>query len=286
VATVAFIGLGSMGERIAERLVDAGYDVTVWNRTPAKADALVARGARLAATPAAAASGADFAITMVANPDALRDVTEGPDGVAAGAGADTVVIEMSTSGPAAVARLASVLNPATPFVDAPVLGSLPEAESGTLTIFVGGDDDVVERCTPLLEHLGTPMHVGGLGAGAAAKLVANSTLIAVIAALGEALALADALGLERDVAFQVLGTTALASQAERRREAIESGDFPPRFKLELALKDAGLVEEAAEAAGVELRVAAAARTWLADAERAGLGDRDYAAVLAEILGQA
>jgi 3-hydroxyisobutyrate dehydrogenase-like beta-hydroxyacid dehydrogenase len=284
VATVAFIGLGSMGERIAGRLVDAGYDLTAWDRTPAKADALVARGAQLAATPAAAASGADFVITMVANPDALRDVTEGQDGVVAGAGAGTVVIEMSTSGPTAVSRLASALDPATRIVDAPVLGSIGEAEGGTLTIFVGGDDDVVERCMPLLAHLGTPIHVGGFGAGAAAKLVANSTLVTVIAALGEALALADALGLERDVAFQVLGTTALAAQAERRREAIESGDFSPRFKLELALKDAGLIEEAAEASGVDLRLVPAAQSWLADAERAGLGDRDYSAVLAQILG--
>jgi 3-hydroxyisobutyrate dehydrogenase-like beta-hydroxyacid dehydrogenase len=165
-----------------------------------------------------------------------------------------------------------------------VLGSIGEAEGGTLTIFVGGDDDVVERCMPLLAHLGTPIHVGGFGAGAAAKLVANSTLVTVIAALGEALALADALGLERDVAFQVLGTTALAAQAERRREAIESGDFSPRFKLELALKDAGLIEEAAEASGVDLRLVPAAQSWLADAERAGLGDRDYSAVLAQILG--
>ena len=123
------------------------------------------------------------------------------------------------------------------------------------------------------------IRVGPVGAGSAAKLVVNSTLFGVTGVLGEALALALGLGLSREVAFDVLATTPVASQAERRRPALESGEYPPRFALPLALKDADLVLEASAAAGVELRLAAAARSWLADAEAAGRGAEDYAVVL-------
>lgn len=133
-ARVAFIGLGGMGSRMARRLVEAGNELTVWNRTRERAGAL---GAVVAATPAEAVAGAEVAITMVADPAALAAVTEGPEGLAAGARQGTTVIEMSTVGPAAIRRLAQVLD--ADLLDAPVLGSLSEAEAGTLTVFVGGD---------------------------------------------------------------------------------------------------------------------------------------------------
>jgi 3-hydroxyisobutyrate dehydrogenase-like beta-hydroxyacid dehydrogenase len=171
--TVAVIGLGAMGSRIARRLVDARHDVVVWNRSPEKVRELTDAGATAAASPADAARHAQSVITMVADPAALQAVTQGPDGVAAGVGDSTTVIEMSTVGPAAVRRLASVLPRGTTLLDAPVLGSLPEAESGTLSIFVGGDAADVERSVALLRVLGSPVHVGPLGAGAAAKLIAD-----------------------------------------------------------------------------------------------------------------
>src|ERR671935_693275 len=208
---------------------------------------------------------------MVADPGALRDVTEGEDGVAAGAGEGTTVVEMSTVGPDAVHRLASVLGARAGLLDAPVLGSRSEAESGTLTVFVGGPEELVARWTPLLSVLGSPLHVGPLGSGAAAKLAANTTLVGTIGVLGEALALADGLGLSREKAFDVLAATPLAGQAERRREPVESGDYPARFALYLARKDAELVVAAAREAGVDLRLTEAARTWLAEAEDAGFG---------------
>jgi len=270
VARVAVVGLGAMGSRIARRLLDAGHELTVWNRTREKAEAL---GAPVAASPAEAAARSEAVITMVADPHALMEVTEGPDGVAAGAGEDTTVIEMSTVGPAAIERLAAVLDGA--LLDAPVLGSLSEAESGTLSIFVGGDEAVFKAQRGLLEVLGKPLYVGPSGSGAAAKLVANSTLLTVIGAVGEAVALADALGLSREAAFGVLGRTALADQAERRRPALESGEFPPRFPLRLARKDADLIAEL----GLDLRLVEAARSWLAETEG---DDRDYSAVLERI----
>jgi 3-hydroxyisobutyrate dehydrogenase/2-hydroxy-3-oxopropionate reductase len=220
---------------------------------------------------------------MVSDPAALRAVTEGPSGVAAGSSTSSTVIEMSTVGPDAIARLEGILPEGTGLLDAPVLGSLAEVASGSLRIFIGGPRPLVERWTPLLSILGSPMHVGPLGSGAAAKLVANLTLLGALGVLGEAMALAQALGLAREIAFDVLAATPLAAQAERRRPAIEGDDFPPRFSLSLARKDADLIAEAAGETGLDLRVTAAVRRWLADAEDASWGDRDYSAVLAWIL---
>ena len=271
--TLAVVGLGAMGSRIAARLLDAGYDVVVWNRTAEKAKPLVERGASLAESPAYAAARAEAVIVMVTDPAALESVTADLAGV--------TVIQMSTVGRAAVARLASRL---PELLDAPVLGSIAEAESGALKIFVGGPEPLVEKWMPLLSVLGQPMHVGPVGAGSAAKLVANATLVGLIGLLGESLALGEGLGFPRDVVFDVLATTALAQQAERRRQAVESNDYPPRFALSLARKDAELIVDAAAEADVDIRLVAAARSWLAEAEAAGLGDLDYSAVLARITG--
>ncbi|WP_419993724.1 NAD(P)-dependent oxidoreductase [Streptomyces boninensis] len=285
---IAFIGLGAMGSRMAARLLDAGHSLTVWNRSAEKAQALVGRGAVFAKSPADAAGAADVVITMLADPGALRDVTEGPDGVAEGlqsAGASATVIDMSTVGPEAVARLAEALPEGVGLLDAPVLGSIDEAAGGTLKVFVGGPAELAERWAPLLSAFGTPVHVGPLGSGAAAKLVANTTLFGVLGVLGEALALAKGLGLERDKAFEVLAGTPVAAQAERRRPFVESGKYPTRFALDLALKDAALAMEAATAADVDVRLIPAAQSWLAEAAAAGQGSQDYASVLSTILGE-
>jgi 3-hydroxyisobutyrate dehydrogenase-like beta-hydroxyacid dehydrogenase len=282
-ASVGFVGLGAMGSRMARRLLEAGHELTVWNRDPSKAEPLVACGASAARTPADAAQAAEVVVIMVRDFEALAAVTEGPEGVARGLSEGATVIQMSTVGPPAIETLVQLL-PGDSLLDAPVLGSLTEVEGGTLTIFAGGREALVERWTPLLSVLGRVLPVGPLGAGTAAKLVANSTLVGIIGVLGEALALAEGLGLSRDTAFDVLATTALGVQAERRRTAFESGEYPPRFALSLARKDADLILEAAAAAGVEVRVAAAARTWLADAEASGRGADDYSTVLAEIVG--
>jgi 3-hydroxyisobutyrate dehydrogenase-like beta-hydroxyacid dehydrogenase len=236
----------------------------------------------VAESPADAARRADVVITMVADPAALQAVTEGSEGIAAGADGATTFIEMSTVGPAAISRLAELL-PEGRLLDAPVLGSLQEAEAGDLRIFVGGPAELADDWRPLLSVLGSPLHVGPLGAGSAAKLVANSTLFGTLGVLGEALALADGLGLDRDIAFEILAATPVAAQAERRRPSLEAGEYPTRFSLSLARKDADLVAESAGAAGVDLRLAESARSWLREAERAGRGEEDYSAVLAAIL---
>lgn len=284
--TIACCGIGGMGGPMARRLMSAGHDVRVWNRTAAKADGLVAVGAARATTPRAAAAGAEVVITTLADPVALVAVTEGDDGVLAGVGPGATLIEMSTVGPSAIARLAGAVALAADRVggevgllDAPVLGSTPQAEAGELAVFVGGPPELAARWKPLLSVLGAPTHVGPSGSGAAMKLVANSTLGGTLAILGEALGLADGLGLPRDAVFDVLARTPIGAQSERRRAAIEADDFPLHFRLALAEKDLALIGDAAAAAGLELRMAEAARAWFADAVAAGLGDRDYASVI-------
>jgi len=283
--TVAVVGLGAMGARFARRFLDAGHEVIVWNRTPRKADDLVSRGAAPAASPSVAARSAEAVVTVVSDPAALRAVMEGPDGIAAGADASTTVIEMSTVGPSAIRWLREALPVEVGLLDAPVQGSLGEAEAGSLHLWVGGPDDLVERWTPLMSVLGEIVHVGPLGSGAATKLVTNATLVGTMTLLGETIALADALGVPREIAFRALASTPLAPQAERRREPLATGEFPRHFDLALASKDARLVLEAAREAGLEARVMAAAEVWFAEAEEAGLGDEDYSTVLQQIIGR-
>jgi 3-hydroxyisobutyrate dehydrogenase-like beta-hydroxyacid dehydrogenase len=282
---LAFLGLGQMGAPMARRLVDAGHDVTVWNRTAARADALVEAGARRAASPREASAGVEAAFTMLADPEAVDEVLFEENGLVAGLGPEATLVEMSTVGPEAVRGVAGRLPPGIDLIDAPVLGSIPQATEGTLSVFVGGTAEQFERWRAVLEAMGRPRHVGPLGAGAAMKLVANSTLGALMTGLGEALALADGLGLDQRDVLDVLADSAIGVTARGKRRLIETGQFPPNFKLGLARKDLRLVSDAARDAGVELRVAPEAGRWLADADQAGLGDLDYSAVVAHIRGK-
>jgi 3-hydroxyisobutyrate dehydrogenase-like beta-hydroxyacid dehydrogenase len=283
-AKLGFIGLGQMGMPMATRLLAAGDDLTVWNRTPEKANTLADMGASVARTPADAATDTEAAITMLANPDALEQVLFGAAGLAAALGPGQLLIDMSTVGPDEVRSAAARLPDGVRMVDAPVRGSVPEATHGTLDIYVGADDEVFERVRVLLGPLGNVHHVGGFGAGAATKVVVNSTLAATIEALGEALALGGALGLDRDTLLDVLADSSLAPTVAGKRANIEAGSYPPSFKLRLALKDIALVTDAADRAGRDLKLARAARAWLSEADRAGAGDLDYSAVVETIIG--
>ena len=271
---------------MAARLVDAGHDVTVWNRTRERAAPLVERGAKQADSPGAAAVEAEVAITMVADPPALEQVVFGSDGLAATLGPDATLVEMSTVGPDTVRAVADRLPDGVDMLDAPVLGSVPQATEGTLKIFVGGNDAVVERCRPVLEAMGAPRHLGPIGTGAAMKLVANSTLGALMCGLGEALALADALGVDEQSVLDILVDSPIGVTAKGKRPLIESGVYQPNFSLGLAAKDLALVTAAAGAAGLELRLAPAAQAWFEQADAAGLGALDYSAVIAQMRGRA
>ena len=284
-AKVGFCGLGRMGEAMAGRLLEQGDDLVVWNRTAERAGDLVERGARQASTPAEAASSVDGVITMLSTPDALQAVVFGDDGLASGLHGGQALIEMSTVGPDVVRDLGRRLPDGVGVLDAPVLGSVPQAGEGSLKIFVGGPDDLFERWRPVLERMGEPVHFGPLGAGASMKLVANATLGALMSALGEALALADALDLDQALVLDALSESPIGRTTRSKRGHIERGEYPPNFALSLAVKDLRLVTEAAEKAGVEAKLAAAARAHFEAAERAGLGELDYSAVIAQIRGQ-
>jgi 3-hydroxyisobutyrate dehydrogenase-like beta-hydroxyacid dehydrogenase len=281
-AKLAFIGLGLMGTPMAARLLEAGHDLTVWNRTAEKTRSLTDQGATAAATPMEAVAGVDAVITMVTNAEALEQVVLGENGVATGLAAGQLLIDMSTVGPDAVRSVAARLPAGVDMVDAPVRGSVPQAITGRLAIYVGADQADFERVQPILAPLGTLHHVGGLGAGAATKVVVNSTLGAAIAAFGEALALGDDFGLDRSVVLDVLSDTPIASTVEAKRANVESDRYPASFKLSLALKDLNLVNQIAEQTGRRLEVAPASRDWLERAAQAGAGDLDYSAVIPTI----
>jgi 3-hydroxyisobutyrate dehydrogenase-like beta-hydroxyacid dehydrogenase len=284
-AKIAFLGLGQMGAPMATRLLQAGHELTVWNRTPDRARPLAAGGATVAGSPAEAGAGAAFAITMVATPEALKDVVLGEHGLVRALGPGQVYIDMSTVGPHTVRSIAARFPEGVAVVDAPVRGSVSQAAEGRLEIFVGASDENFERVRPILESLGSVAHVGALGAGAAMKLVANLALGASIAAVGEALALGEALGLGRVPLLNVLEGSQLSPAVRAKRANIESGHYPPNFKLRHAAKDLRLVIEAAATVDRDLKVSAAARAWLDAAVERGAADLDYSAVVATIVGE-
>ena len=234
-AKVAVVGLGAMGSRIAQRLLDTGHDLVVWNRTAEKTAPFVA-----VESPAQAAQKADAVFVMVSDPQALRDVTEGADGILAGARPGTTVIQMSTVGPAR-RRPARVVASGGSRATRRTRPGQPLRGRGRNAQGVRGRvaPELVERWTPVLSSLGTVLHVGPVGLGTAAKLVANSTLLGALAVLGEALALGQKLGLSREATFEVLSATPLAAQAERRREAFETGEYPTSLRARTRLEGRG-----------------------------------------------
>ena len=284
-AKIAFLGLGQMGTPMATRLLEAGHALTVWNRTPDRAKPFASRGATVAGSPAEAGAGAAFAITMLATPQALTDVVLGEHGLVRALGPGQVYIDMSTVGPHTVRSIAARLRAGVAVVDAPVRGSVGQAAEGRLEIFVGASDKDFERVRPILESLGSVGHVGGPGAGAAMKLIANLALGASVAALGEALTLGEALGLGRAQLLDMLEGSQLGPVVRGKRANIESRHYPPNFKLRHAAKDLRLVIEAAAVVGRDLRLSAAAKAWLDAAVEGGARDLDYSAVVATIVGE-
>ncbi|MBB4681742.1 NAD(P)-dependent oxidoreductase [Crossiella cryophila] len=276
---IAFLGLGRMGVLMAGRLLAAGHELTVWNRTAAKADPLVQRGARVADSPAAAVDGAEHVITMLADGDAVNEVIFGTGGAAGKLATGATVVEMSTSGPGAVRELRARMPEGTTLVDAPVKGTLPQAEGGTLDIYVGGTEAEFAAVVDVLSVLGNPVRVGEAGAGAALKLVVNAITATVPVLVGEAMALADELGVEQGTAWDALAGSAVGGMAKRLREQNETAGLPITFSLELAAKDLRL---ALEAGAAEAGVIAAARRELGAAAEAGLGGRDFSAVVAHL----
>jgi 3-hydroxyisobutyrate dehydrogenase-like beta-hydroxyacid dehydrogenase len=284
-AKIGFLGLGEMGTPMASRLLHAGHEVMVWNRSAERTAPLAQEGAAVASSPARAAAGRDFVITMLATPDALEQVLFGAEGLAPALSPGQILIDMSTVGPDEVRSAAARLPKSASVVDAPVRGSVPQATAGRLDIFVGAADQDYERVRPILETLGSVRHTGGPGSGAAMKLVANLALGAAIVTLGEALALGESLELKRDTLLDVLADSPIGPIVKAKRANVESGQFTPSFKLRHAAKDLKLVTETAAARGRDLKQARANRAWLDEAAEHGAADLDFSAVVATIVGE-
>jgi 3-hydroxyisobutyrate dehydrogenase-like beta-hydroxyacid dehydrogenase len=287
---VGFVGLGIMGSRQAANLARAGYELTVFNRTRSTAEAWVAEhGGTVADSPAAVGAASDVVISMVVDGDQVHDVLLGPDGVAAGAAAGTLCVDMSTIGPDQTRAIgAELAEHGIHLLDAPVSGSSPKAQDGTLTIMAGGDDEDFARAEPLLRIMGQlVVHVGGLGQGEMVKLINNSLGAANATALGEALLVAQANDVDLDALQQVVAASSGASvQLALKAEPMRRHDFTTLFKLEHMLKDVGLCLDAGQSAGVPFPAAAHARDVLIAALARGHGDDDYSALIEALEGLA
>lgn len=275
---IAFLGLGAMGRPMARRLLDAGHDLHVWNRTPGRDEGLVAAGAARAASPAEAVREVEVVLTMLADPPALERVLFGPDGVAEAVDRNAVVVDLSTVGPTAARAAAERLHP-VPLLDAPVLGTISHAESGSLVILVGGDRDAADRVTPLLELLGTVQYVGQSGAGAAVKLANNAAALGALVGVGEILAVTDREGIDAEVVLDALARGPLASAIERWRPQLTGPGDRVNFRLALARKDLALALEEATETGRRLALAEAALARYDEAVEAGRADDDNTAVV-------
>ena len=281
---IGFIGLGIMGSRMAANLARAGHELTVFNRTREKADAWAAEhGGAVAGTPREAAEGAEVVVTMLVNGEQVEAALLGPDGAAR---EGVLHVDMSTIAPSDARRIGARLPGG--FVDAPVTGSSPKAEAGTLTIMAGGERADFERVRALFEVMGElVLHGGPLGQGQMIKLSNNAGAAANAATLAQALVLGKATGVDLRALVQVMaagsgGSTMLGLKAE----PMLRHDYATLFKLEHMLKDVRLCLEEAQAAGVPFPAASQARDLYAGAMGRGHAEDDFAAVLETVEGLA
>jgi len=270
-----------MGARIAGRLLASGHQVHGTNRTLAKARPLIDRGLRWHTTPREVAAAADIVFSMVSDDAALDAITAGPDGILAGLTPGGVYVDMSTVSPkASVATAERVRAIGARMLDAPVSGSVPQAETGTLTIMVGGDERTYRRVEPLLRELGQSVtRVGENGQGLLLKLGINISLAVQTLAFSEGLLLAERGGIDAPLAARVMGESSIGSPMLQARLPLLL-ELPESawFDVELMHKDLRLALEAAQGLGVTLPSAATADDMLVDARELGYGERDIAAL--------
>jgi 3-hydroxyisobutyrate dehydrogenase-like beta-hydroxyacid dehydrogenase len=277
--TVAFIGLGTMGGRMARNVLKAGHALRAYNRTAAKADEVRRLGATVCASPREAATGADAVITIVSDPAALAAVLEGPDGAFAGCGPGALIIDMSTVDPgtsqALAARAASL---GLRYLEAPVTGGVGAAEQGTLTIMVGGTEEEFALAKPLLDTMGTKvLHVGPMGSGSVMKLATNLVASCIYTAMAEAFVFATKAGLDPTLIAEVLAERSplIAGAAPR----VLAGQFEARFPLKLAHKDVHLALNTARSLGVPLFALGAVGQFYSAALGKGLGELDQVGMI-------
>ncbi|HEV3071199.1 MAG TPA: NAD(P)-dependent oxidoreductase [Solirubrobacteraceae bacterium] len=287
---IGFLGLGIMGSRMAENIRKAGYELTVWTHTPGKAQQWASEHSAVAKqTPAEVARVSDIVVSMVVDGEQVSSLLLGKDGVIEAAHERLLCVDMSTIAPKDTRRIAAALEErGVAMLDAPVTGSSPRAQAGTLTIMVGGEEQDFTRAKPLLETMGTlVVHVGELGQGEMLKLINNSLGAANAAALAEALLVASATGVDLDALEQVTAAGSGASaQLELKAKPMREHDYTTLFKTAHMLKDVRLCLEEAQAAGVPFPAAGHARDLLSASMGRGHGEEDYAALIEAVEGLA
>ncbi|MCC5949712.1 MAG: NAD(P)-dependent oxidoreductase [Nitriliruptoraceae bacterium] len=281
-SNVTFLGLGTMGAGMVGNLLDVGHDVRVWNRTPGKADALVARGAVAVADARDAVADAEVVMYCLADDAAVEDLVLGDDGIAAVVPADALVIDLSTIAPeTSLAEHAVYAARGVRFLDAPVFGTRGEANAGGLWIVVGGHEATYRDALPVLEPLSETLHhMGGPGDGARMKLVGNLLVASQLQALGEAMSLARKAGLDLRA---VLGVLAVADFRTPIYDGVGAAmledDYSPDFALHLMHKDARLIGGFAADLGVPVPATTATAATIERAVEAGYGDENASALV-------
>jgi len=282
---LGFIGLGGMGSRMASRVLAARDDLVVYNRTRERTHPLEQLGAQVAATPKELATAVDVVLSCVTNDAALEDVMFGAHGALAGARLGTIFIEMSTVHPRTSNRLhEAAITKGISVLDAPVSGSTPQAEQGQLVIFVGGEEEVYNKCKAILAALGKEsFYMGPSGSGATMKLCMNTLLGLGVQALAEAITLGQSAGLPREPFLRVLGETSVLSPSQKTKlENARKDEYPVAFPLRLMFKDFGLILQKAMELSVPMpataaaaQVCAAEHAW----QFASHSDEDFSAVI-------
>ena len=282
--TIGFVGLGAMGSRMAGRFLTAGHPVYGTNRTVSKAAALIERGLVWRDTPREVAEAAEVTFSMVLDDAALEAVASGPDGILAGLAPGKLYVEMSTVSPEASREVAErVRQLGASMLDAPVSGSLPLADAGSLTIMVGGEVAAFTRVEPLLRELGTPTRIGENGHGLVLKLAINVSLGVQMLAFGEGLLLAERSGIDREVAAAEMAASAIGSPMLKARvPLVLDPQGEAWFDVRKMQKDLSLALETGRQLEVPLPSSAVANELLTTARARGHGERDIA-VLFEVL---
>jgi 3-hydroxyisobutyrate dehydrogenase-like beta-hydroxyacid dehydrogenase len=287
-STVAFMGLGAMGSRMAMNLHAAGHKLRVYNRDKAKAKPFADKGIEVCDSPAAAAKGAEFVCSIVSDDIATREVMLGANGVVGAAARGTIILDSSTNTPAMsreVAKAAAAKG--VIYLDAPVSGSLAQAQGKELVILVGGDKAAFDKAQPVLMAMGKmARRIGDSGAGATLKLINNMLSATLTAAIAEAAQAAEAANLDRDAAMEVLNEGAAGSRLMKTKlPKIFKRDFAPQFQLELMEKDLRYFLALASELDRPAPIASLVRSQYQAAKRAQLGKLDSCAVFLQAAGE-
>jgi 3-hydroxyisobutyrate dehydrogenase-like beta-hydroxyacid dehydrogenase len=280
-ANLGFVGLGVMGGRMVNRLLDKGHTVTGYNRTRAKAQWLIDRGMKWADSPRAVTAGADFTLSMVTNSAALQEIADGPEGVIAGLGSGKIWIDMSTVGPdISKALVARVREKGADMLDAPVSGSVITLEQGKLAVMVGGHAATFERAKPILLDLGPKVtHVGDNGLALVMKIATNLNLTAQMIAFSEGVLLAEKNGIPREIAVDVLTHSAIASpMVQYRGPFVLKMPDEAWFNVNMMQKDLLLALELGRKANVPLPTASLSNELMTAARAMGYAAEDFAVV--------